>query len=209
MSVPANIYPCWPTPIYVRRHSGTDAINSHLSELVLERVKCIQPNSLSNVGSRRTESDLLRTNHPAIKALSTWIFEAVTTLHDAMTLGVSTPGLSEIEAEAWGNVYLKGDYQMPHIHHDSIWSGVYYVEATKSELSSSQYCSGILELFDPRAGAWNHEQSRDTNYRIIPEAGMLVVFPSWLAHSVTPHNSDHPRISIAFNAGIPRNSDSN
>jgi hypothetical protein len=32
-----------------------------------------------------------------------------------------------------------------------------------------------------------------------PEAGMMVVFPSWLYHFVNPYFGDGERISIAFN----------
>ena len=34
---------------------------------------------------------------------------------------------------------------------------------------------------------------------IRPEAGMLVLFPSWLRHSVRPHGGDRERVSVAIN----------
>ena len=33
-----------------------------------------------------------------------------------------------------------------------------------------------------------------------PDAGLLVLFPSWMEHFVEPHDNDEPRISISFNA---------
>jgi hypothetical protein len=32
-----------------------------------------------------------------------------------------------------------------------------------------------------------------------PEPGKLIAFPSWLMHSVQPHNGPRERISIAIN----------
>jgi hypothetical protein len=32
-----------------------------------------------------------------------------------------------------------------------------------------------------------------------PEAGLMVLFPSYLPHMVYPHKGGRPRISIAFN----------
>ncbi len=37
---------------------------------------------------------------------------------------------------------------------------------------------------------------------IVPEAGTLVIFPSWLEHGVNQNLSDADRISIAFNINL-------
>ena len=37
-------------------------------------------------------------------------------------------------------------------------------------------------------------------FRVKPRAGLMVLFPSWLAHSVNVFYSDTTRISVAFNA---------
>ena len=39
--------------------------------------------------------------------------------------------------------------------------------------------------------------------RIKPEPGQIVLFPSWLAHSVDPWEGDGERISIALNLTAP------
>ncbi len=36
--------------------------------------------------------------------------------------------------------------------------------------------------------------------RVRPEAGLLVIFPSWLYHWVHPYMGDRPRIAVSFNA---------
>jgi hypothetical protein len=38
---------------------------------------------------------------------------------------------------------------------------------------------------------------------IQPEAGMMVMFPSWMPHSVDAYLGESTRISIAFNLALP------
>jgi hypothetical protein len=38
--------------------------------------------------------------------------------------------------------------------------------------------------------------------RITPEAGTMILFPSWLIHAVMPYWGTRPRIWIAFNFSI-------
>jgi hypothetical protein len=37
---------------------------------------------------------------------------------------------------------------------------------------------------------------------IRPAAGLLVLFPSWLRHSVRPHHGDRERVSVAINLSL-------
>ena len=38
--------------------------------------------------------------------------------------------------------------------------------------------------------------------RVRPEAGLLVIFPSWLYHWVHPYGGQTPRIAVSFNASL-------
>ena len=42
------------------------------------------------------------------------------------------------------------------------------------------------------------------NNGVKPEPGMLVLFPSYLEHSVNPNLSDHERIVISFNISLKK-----
>ena len=37
---------------------------------------------------------------------------------------------------------------------------------------------------------------------MLPRAGMMVLFPSWLQHAVRPYRGTQTRISIAFNMSV-------
>ena len=44
--------------------------------------------------------------------------------------------------------------------------------------------------------------SFDNMIRIRPKTGQIVIFPSYLLHSVYPNNSDQDRITIAVNSHL-------
>jgi len=51
----------------------------------------------------------------------------------------------EMIAEAWAVVYRDWGYHMLHSHHDSAWSGVYYVHTGQMAPDA-----GLIEFLDPR-----------------------------------------------------------
>lgn len=103
--------------------------------------------------------------------------------------------------EIWANANGKYAYNNVHNHPNSLLSGVYYVRVEGN--------CGDLSLFDPRKQAWTMQpeySERDSMnspvHFIGPEAGSLIIFPSWLEHSVNQNLSDADRISISFNINL-------
>jgi uncharacterized protein (TIGR02466 family) len=100
----------------------------------------------------------------------------------------------------WANINPKDGLNQPHIHPNSLFSGVYYVKSNPK--------AGRLKIYDPRPGAqivmpirkegqppkhlW-----RDIN--IDPFPGRIIMFPAWLWHAVEANQSDELRISVSFN----------
>jgi len=100
----------------------------------------------------------------------------------------------------WANINPKEGSNQPHIHPNSLFSGVYYVKSNPQ--------AGRLKIYDPRPGIqmvmpirkegqppkhlW-----RDAN--LDPVTGRLIMFPAWLWHAVEPNQSDELRISVSFN----------
>lgn len=99
---------------------------------------------------------------------------------------------------AWANVSQAGDFNHMHTHPGMTWSGVYYVDAGESP---GQRDSAVLRFMDPSpasAASFLPFRAR-VNPEIQPVAGLMLLFPSYLPHSVPPHRGSRPRISIAFN----------
>ena len=68
---------------------------------------------------------------------------------------------------------------------------------------------GDLSLIDPRKQAWvmqpdfsERNQMNSPVQFIVPEVGILVIFPSWLEHGVNQNLCDADRISISFNINL-------
>lgn len=99
---------------------------------------------------------------------------------------------------AWANVSEAGAFNTTHTHPGMTWSGVYYVEAGESPGLQN---SGALRFGDPSPGS--AESFLPFQARVCPEirpvAGLMVLFPSYVPHSVHPHRGSRLRISVAFN----------
>ena len=100
----------------------------------------------------------------------------------------------------WANINPTDGMNQPHIHPNSLFSGVYYVK--------SQPKAGRLKIYDPRPGVQfimptrkpgnpGRDMWRDAN--IEPVVGRIIMFPAWLWHSVEPNKSNDLRISVSFN----------
>ena len=100
----------------------------------------------------------------------------------------------------WANINYQGGYNKPHIHPNSLFSGVYYVHAQPN--------SGKLVCNDPRPGIQTTMPMRKPGQppkylwrecHIDPKPGRLIMFPAWLWHCVEPNKSNDIRISVSFN----------
>jgi len=100
----------------------------------------------------------------------------------------------------WANINYQGGYNRPHVHPNSLYSGVYYVKATKE--------SGELVVNDPRPGIQTmmpvRKQGRPPKHlwreaHLEPIPGRIIMFPAWLWHCVEPNQTNDIRISISFN----------
>ncbi len=103
----------------------------------------------------------------------------------------------------WAIINEEGAFNQKHQHGNSDISAAYYV-------SASDNCGDIV-FYDPRpATVYKHPISKSANIlnatinSIKPEEGLLVLFPSYLEHSVNPNNSDTKRIVISFNINLEK-----
>jgi uncharacterized protein (TIGR02466 family) len=106
---------------------------------------------------------------------------------------------------SWVNIYGRGDQAGAHLHHNSLLSGVLYLQASDAggEIVFHKDIHGqsVFPLaVDPEVVASNIYNCKDWGYR--PNTGDICIFPSYLSHSVQPNQSDQARWSLAFNVFI-------
>ena len=108
--------------------------------------------------------------------------------------------LKPVLGNMWANINYPGCFNRPHIHPNSLFSGVYFIKTPQK--------SGNLMVYDPRPGVQmtmpnrkegklSPELWREVHYE--PKAGRCIMFPSWLWHEVKPNQSNDIRISVSFN----------
>jgi uncharacterized protein (TIGR02466 family) len=99
----------------------------------------------------------------------------------------------------WVNLLKVAGHHAAHIHPHSIISGTFYVEAPKG--------SGAIRFEDPRlplmmaAPARTKDAAEDLQpfIAVAPQAGLLLMWESWLRHEVLPGTGRGERLSISFN----------
>jgi uncharacterized protein (TIGR02466 family) len=193
----------FPTLIGRSRVPDAEAMNAELQALILGEERRYQSLGRSNIGGWHSQTHFFTRSEPAVNALTTWVTWAVKQMVEASAGPDVVAG--PISLAAWATICRAGAYHAPHSHPDSAWSGVYYVDPGTRD--PDRPLSGVLEFVDPRAGVEAVTAPGDPYgepVRVHPQAGLLVVFPSWLYHWVHPYAGSAPRIAISFNATAAR-----
>lgn len=100
---------------------------------------------------------------------------------------------------AWTIKQEPGHYQTLHAHEAHI-SGNIYIE-TPSLKENSMNTDGCLEFKLPMVKTPGRFIFTDT-WRVTPEVGKMVIFPSYLPHTVYPWQGEGNRISLAWDVKL-------
>jgi uncharacterized protein (TIGR02466 family) len=99
-------------------------------------------------------------------------------------------------AGAWSVRLSSGGYHTDHVHQRGWISSAFYVSVPPVMKPEAAH-AGWLRLGRPGITT-RPELAPD--YRVKPQAGKLVLFPSYMWHGVEPFESDAPRLTVAFDA---------
>ena len=91
--------------------------------------------------------------------------------------------------QAWFNIYRRGDYQETHHHALCVVSAIFILKAGDENT--------FVSFENPHTDMIYADTATNVNYK--SEDNKLIIFRSHLKHNVSMHNSDEPRISIAYN----------
>ena len=102
---------------------------------------------------------------------------------------------------SWININTPGSYNEFHIHPNCVLAGVYYVSAPENSGNVVIHNNSIMQFIN---ASYLDTNNKNTHPEVVykPVTGKVIIFPSWLPHSVQPNNSKEDRISIAFNCAI-------
>ena len=120
----------------------------------------------------------------------------------------------------WANlIFDAGGYSTPHFHGSgrTLWSGVYYPQGMEENNNLDEFTEerwiqlghrdgdGILVLFDAakftKAQVYKPFETGEyygQEVTVLPRESLLVLFPAWMGHMVTPLTKKENRYSISF-----------
>ena len=188
-----NVEYYFPTPIYIFDIPNAVELNSSLEKNIVEWSK--QDKGVQKTNNKGWHSTTDMHTKVEYKPLVDILYNAQKQIFQKELLE-GEPVLGSM----WANINPKGGSNVAHTHPNCMYSGAYYVKTPEN--------CGILQLDDPRPGIQLYrpvrkkiEEPKELWRQIFykPSAGRLIMFPSWLVHSVWPNQSEDIRISISFN----------
>jgi len=183
----------FPTPVYIQEVSNAVELNQYLEQKILQWSQQDKGVSKTNAGGWHSTTDMNRKEE--YNVLTKELFNMQEEIFKKELLA-QKPVLGNM----WANINYPGNFNRPHLHPNALFSGVYWIKAPEK--------SGDLMLYEPRPGVHttmpNRKEGklppelwREIHYK--PQAGVAIMFPSWLWHEVKHNESNDTRISVSFN----------
>lgn len=198
MTTTRETVPMFAVGVQFSKIPDMDALNAEL-KAEIGRIRGTVPNSLPQGWSCHVyttiRSGMNLFDRPAFKKLGDVIMTESAAFAKSYGLDIDRYPLRL--NECWVNVYGQGDAQDVHVHRNSVLSGIYYVAAPPE--------SGELLFHSPMSEVMLEPPTTDMNLfnvpvrNVTPSAGTMILFRSWLRHSVKPTKGKEERISVAFN----------
>ena len=184
-----NILALFPTPVY------ETFLSREITKTELNYMNKVSTQLQKNTGNVTSKSKTVLKGKP-LKKLENFFIEHVNHYFDEIIH--SSSNIKPYITLSWLNYTKENEYHHAHEHENSMVSGVFYVSADESD-SIRFYKSGYQQI-KPSIKEYNLWNS--TSWYVSARTGKLILFPSWLSHSVDHKKSDNLRISLAFNIFI-------
>ena len=183
----------FPTPVYIQEIPNAVELNQYLEQKILQWSQQDKGVSKTNAGGWHSTTDMNQKEEYNVLTKELFAMQDKIFTKEFLTL-------KPVLGNMWANINYPGNANRPHLHPNSLFSGVYWVKAPEK--------SGSLMLYEPRPGVQctmpNRKEGelppelwREIHYT--PRAGTIVMFPAWLWHEVKPNESNDTRISVSFN----------
>ena len=184
----------FPTPVYIKDLSNVVPLNQYLEQQVIKWSQTDpEGKKRTNVNGWHSKTDMNQKEE--YNPLTRELFNMQEEIYQKENLS-----RKPVCGNMWANINYPGNSNRPHLHPNSLFSGVYWIKTPMK--------SGNLMLYDPRPGVHttmpNRKEGklpsqlwREIHYE--PKAGRCIMFPAWLWHEVRTNESNDTRISVSFN----------
>ena len=102
-------------------------------------------------------------------------------------------------SSSWFTKTHKGEQSPMHDHKNCVFSAVYYYGNYDDKVGNLIFKNPIVNLTSYRLNVGKSNKFNTYDIEITPQAGSLLIFPSYVSHKIDVHKSDIPRLSLAFN----------
>jgi uncharacterized protein (TIGR02466 family) len=194
----SEIVMIFPTTIQVTDVENADALNAQLCKGTYDLMES-QPNTKPDSWACNVYTSILSgerlTDIEPFTPLKAIILEEVNKFARELRFDIDRhpPRINE----CWVNVYGKGHSQEAHTHRNHVFSGIYYPKAPEGCGEVVFYSHLVDQMLEPPITEMTPLNT--PTFRVKPAPGRMVLFRSWLRHSVMPSEIEEDRISIAFN----------
>ncbi len=188
----------FPTPVWVSQLENYENVNEEIYKYIISLKKEDEAGIVrSNVKGWHSQNFNLKDNSPQmfIKLISPKIEQLIKDMD--WNINDQTAKITDM----WAIINKGGAENSRHHHGNSAISAAYYVKAPKN-------CGDIV-FYDPRpAPVYFHPKANKPNSlnamvnSITPVEGALILFPSYLDHSVNKNISEEERVVISFNISL-------
>ena len=191
-----GIVDLWPTKVLRRLLPDFDEPNRLLLKLIRDMEKA---NKTLTTDYR--DNNLLNMDHLGANWLRDGINGSV--IKYLQAIGIDYP--VDWQIHAWANVNRMGDYHDLHNHPHCYLSGTYYVKVPADAEAGARrdLRPNRITFYDPRPGvnmvSIRNDPYVDPEFTVLPEPGLLMLWPAFLNHFVHPNLSKETRVSISFN----------
>ena len=193
----ANILDLWPTKLVKKMLPDSNDPNRELLKLARNWDKTKKDLTTDYKHNNPFEIDEPATN---------WLRENVNQVMIEYLQAIKIDFPVDWQIHGWINVNRSGDYHDPHNHPHCYLSGTYYVKVplpVKSNLNRRDVRPNHITFYDPRTGfnmqSISGDPYVDPEHTVLPESGLLMLWPAGLMHFVHPNLSNETRVSISFN----------
>lgn len=152
---------------------------------------------IDNSSNMRSVSDtVLRMD--SFTKLNNWILDCLEEVRVEFNYHCTSLAITQ----SWTNKTKKDSFHHPHVHPNSILSGIMYFNNSNAStlfgIPNMWYFANEMQNQSIKI-SWNGPDSV-VDHAQEAIAGDLIIFPSHLKHSTLPHNiEDYDRISLSFN----------
>lgn len=102
-------------------------------------------------------------------------------------------------SSSWFTKTHKGEQSPMHDHKNCVFSAVYYYGDYDDKVGNLIFKNPIVNLTSYRLNVGESNRFNTYDIEITPQAGSLLIFPSYVSHKIDVHKSEIPRLSLAFN----------